>query len=110
MGLTDSKTLQTINFAFVTVVLTAICAGLVAIIVLASHGYAESSPEIREYRYRMALIAAALLALTVVLLVWMVIRRLAPAGGKQRPAGSSYVNAWSLAGKRAEPVEEDPET
>ncbi len=112
MGVTQSKVLQAINFAVVTVVLASLCGGLVGIIMLSAHpsqapaGTAEQIAAQQEYRYRMAWIATALLGMTLLLLAWMMIRHLAPRWQrKSKPPGSDYIDAWSLAGRRAKPID-----
>ncbi|MCE5276631.1 MAG: hypothetical protein ABFD92_14735 [Planctomycetaceae bacterium] len=116
MGMTQSGLLRAINFAIVTVVLVSLCCGLVGIIMLSANpakplaGTAEQIALQQEYRYKMAWIATALLGMTVLLLAWMVIRHMAPRWNRpHKPPGSDYVDAWSLAGRRAKPIDPDEE-
>ncbi|MCE5324793.1 MAG: hypothetical protein LLG01_00105 [Planctomycetaceae bacterium] len=112
MGVTHSKVFQTVNVAIVTVVMASLCGGLLAIIWLSAHpanpptGTPQQIAAHQEYRYYMAWIATALLGMTLLLLAWMFIRHMAPRWRrKSKPAGSDYIDAWSLAGRRAKPID-----
>lgn len=57
---------------------------------------------------RLAWVSAAMLALTVVLLFWLVIHRIRGRFRPIRQERTLYVDAWALAGQRAKPIDEVP--
>lgn len=107
MEIDRQRTLHAASFAVVTVTLTAVCAGLVAMIVITTRGAKEAEGARGHYFYRMAWLSLALLALSIVVLVWMVIHHVSGRLGRKssRPP-TQHVNAWALAGKRFK-LEED---
>ncbi len=108
MALAHDRTPRPGNYVIVTVGLGLICGGLTAIVVLTMRAAgAVGDPELRKSLMRLGWLSLALLGLAVVLLVWIVIRRIRlHLAHRPSQRASRYVNAWELAGKRIQ-VEED---
>jgi len=101
MEIDRQGTLHAASFTIVTVTLTAVCAGLVAIIVITTQGARESEGAVKDYFYYMAWLSLALLALSIIVLVWMVIHRVSRhIGRRSARKATEHVDAWALAGKR----------
>ncbi len=107
MEIDRQSTLHAVSFAIVVVTLIAICAGLAVMIVITTRGAKEAEGAMEHYFYRMAWLSLALLALSIVVLVWVVIHHVSGRLGRKssRPP-TQHVDAWALAGKRFK-LEED---
>lgn len=109
MEIDRQRTLHVASFTIVMVTLTAVCAGLVAMIVIATQGAKGTEGVTKNYYYHMAWLSLALLALNVLVLVWMVIHRISGRLGRRSPRQvTEHVDAWAVAGKRFK-LEEDPD-
>ena len=107
MEIDRQGTLHAASFAIVMVTLTAVCAGLVAMLVITIQGAKEAQGATEDYFYHMAWLSLAMLALSIVVLVWMVIHRVSGRLGRRSPRQpTEHVDAWALAGKRFK-LEED---
>lgn len=131
MEIDRQGTLHAVSFVVVIVVLTAVCAGLVTMIVMSTQRAREAqvargavgAEEVEganktvgakvpggakeNYYYHMAWLSLALLALTILVLVWMVIHHVSRRLGRRSPRRTTeHVDAWALAGKRFK-LEED---
>ena len=109
MEIDRKRTLRAASFAVVVVMLTAICVGLAAMVAITTQGAKQADGAARAYFYRMAWLSLALLALSVIVLVWVVIHHVSGRLGRKSPhPPTEYVDAWALAGKRFK-LEEDEE-
>lgn len=107
MEIDPQRTLHAASFAIVVVTLTAVCAGLVAIIVITTQGAKASEGAVKNYFYHMAWLSLAMLALNIIVLVWMVVHRVSRhLGRRSARKATEHVDAWALAGKRFK-LEED---
>jgi hypothetical protein len=91
-----------VSFVFVVVGLGALSAGLVAMLAITTQGVL-SIPDLptRKLLLRLAWLSLLLLCVTLLLLVWAILRHVRyrlHSGPPWKP--STYVNAWELAGKR----------
>jgi len=91
-----------VSFGFVVIGLLALAAGLIAILIIAMQGAMQFQDlPTRKLLLRLGWLSLVLLMLTLILLIWAVLRhvryRLRAA---EPPVRSEYVNAWELAGKR----------
>lgn len=109
MELDPGRPARSASFAFVVLGLTAICAGLGAMLFVttsAADGVADLPT--RKLLARLAWGSLALLCVALVLLVWAVMRHVRHALAASAPLKpSEYVNAWELAGKRFQLPDED---
>ena len=111
-NLVRRKTFQAVNFAIVITSLVLIAVVLGVLLALTMHGAAQAEGKSRDYLLRLAWLTLAVLVMTILLLGWVIVHRIALAhqrGGKR--STPPYINAWSLAGKRfcAEEEDEDPD-
>jgi hypothetical protein len=135
MELDPGKPARSASFAFVVLGLVAICAGLGAMLYvttsaaggLSQFGLGSAGPEaapsassspasgvgdvviVRKLLLRLAWGSLTLLCVSLVLLVWAILRHIRQALAPTAPLPpSEYVNAWELAGKRFQlPQDED---
>lgn len=89
--------------AMVLLGLLAVLTGTLSLL-LARASKETLEPERQEGLARLAVVALAFCGLSLVLLAWAVVRRLGRMLRPQRHEPTPYVNAWSLAGKRAGPI------
>ena len=107
MEIDRQRTLHAASFAVVMVTLTAVCAGLVAMIVITTKGAKGSEGATKDYFYHMAWLSLAMLALNILVLAWMAIHRVSGRLGRRSARqATEHVDAWALAGKRFK-LEED---
>lgn len=107
MEIERQGTLHAASFAVVMVVLTVVCAGLVAMIVITTQGAKGAVGARKDYFHHMAWLSLALLALNIFVLAWMVIHRVSRRLVRRSPRQTTeHVDAWALAGKRFK-LEED---
>jgi hypothetical protein len=109
MDLDPGKQARSVSFAFVVIGLVAVAAGLGAMLyVTASAVGGVADLPTRKLLARLAWGSLALLCVTLILLVWAVMRHIRQALTAAEPLKpSEYVNAWELAGKRFQLPEED---
>lgn len=102
-------TLRRINFAVLVIGLTALAGMLGTLLaILTQAAGTTGDPHTRAFLARLAWACAAVLALTLVLLAWVLARYVAYRIGPGRKARrTKYVDAWALAGKRLKPPPED---
>ena len=108
MEIEKARKIQTINFVILIITLAAIAAGLAVLIGLTTRAAAAvDDAQAQRLLARLAWVSVALLALTLIVLLWMVMRfvrrRFRPPGRSCTP----YVDAWALAGQRFK-LEENP--
>ncbi len=111
----NPQTLRRVNYTILIVALMGISVGLVALIIIMTDAYGEADEKTRELLYNLAWTATATLAVTLLLLVWMVMRwlrfRLQSIADenqrqkekqrqRQKKSETSQLSAWDLAGSR----------
>jgi len=110
MDLKPDGTTRGVSFVFVVLGLVALAAGLLAMLFIAIQGASEiPDPPAQKFLLRLAWLSLLLLGMTLVLLVWAILRHVRyrlRSGPPLKP--STYVNAWELAGKRFQ-LEDDEE-
>ena len=110
MEVDPRRTSRALSFGLVVLGLVAISAGLIAMLVITTQAAGTTTePRTKNLLAHLAWLSLALLSLTLVLLVWAVMRHvrywLRPV---RRARSSQYVDAWALAGKRIKvPEDED---
>lgn len=109
MELDSVKKIRTANFVLTVVSLVLLIVGLLALVLLAANAARGADANTRKFLVRMAWVATALMGLALIMLVWVILRRLRsrfePSG---RHAPTPYVDAWAEAGKRIQvETEED---
>lgn len=109
MDVRPEGTSPAVSFLFVFVGLLALAAGLIAMLVITTRAaIAVGDAATRKLLARLAWMSLALLCLTVVLLLWALLRHVRyrlRAAPPLKP--SKYVNAWELAGQRFQLDEDD---
>ncbi len=104
------KKIKTITF---TVQVTWLLVGVILLSVLIfvlTEGIAVKELWVQRWLLRMAWLSAALLGLTLVLLLWAVVRYVKfRTYAAQRSRPTPYVDAWALAGKRFQLDDEEEE-
>jgi len=95
------KALRRINFLVLIISLGTVAAMLGALLAVLTQAMAGADPSTKTFLARMAWAVLAVLAGTLVLLVWVMTRyiayRLRP---RETRKPTEYVDAWALAGKR----------
>jgi hypothetical protein len=102
MALTASSASRSVSFTFVVLGLVCIAAGQAAMLLITTRAAGEAGEEAtRRLLLRLAWLSLVLLCLTLLLLLWAVIRHLRYQFRAELPVKrSKYVNAWALAGER----------
>lgn len=111
MEIDKQRTVRTANFIILIVSLTAMATGLALLTLVTTRAAGRiGDTETQKLLMRLAWVALALLCLTLVLLLWAVMRfvRSRIRFSRQR-THTPYVDAWALAGKRFKLPEEQPE-
>lgn len=113
MEIDTQQTVRRINYALLTFCLLLMAAGLTAVVWITTHAYASAEEPTRRLLFHLAWVAAATLGLTLLVLLWIVLRwgRLRIKPPIPLPE-THYVDAWSEAGKRIrvdEAFDEDDE-
>lgn len=105
------RRLQAVNSIILIVALIAIAAGLVALTLLTARAAGEvKDPDLHMVLARLAWVATALLCLTLLLLLWAMMRFVrSRIRFTTERTPTPYVDAWALAGKRFKLPEEDDE-
>ena len=113
------KSPRTVRFALLTSVLALMAVVLCALLFITLRATLRAAPDLRDYLGRLAWLCLAMLLLTLLGLVWIVVRY---AIHRTRPPSrhepTEYVDAWAIAGKRFklqdgdldEPAESDNDT
>ena len=84
--------------------------GLTSLLIYAAGRSAAAPESERSYHLWFALVAVALLAMTLVVWAWMLAHRISARSGESKRRGrTKYINAWELAGKRFRLDDEDDE-
>ena len=111
MAMTSDKPARSVSFLFVVLGLLAIAAGQVGMLVTTTRGVSEiADVATRKLLLRLAWLSLVLLCLTLVMLLWAVIRHVRYQMRSDLPVGQSgYVDAWALAGQRFQLKEGDDE-
>ena len=115
--MSGGRTHQTVSFLFVVVSLSLLSAGTVAMLAITARAATTiGDPVTRKLLARLAWLSLVLLCLSLLLLVWSVLRyaRRRLEGGPPLKR-SRYVDAWALAGQRFqlddsaddEPIDQD---
>lgn len=93
----------------IIVALVVAALGLLAVVGITTKAYAGADEKTRSLLFHLAWVAAATLAVTLVLLTWIVMRwfrfRMRRLGGKS--ADTHFLNAWDEAGRRIAVPETD---
>ena len=110
MEVNRAGTSPAVSFTVTTILLGGAAVAMGAFIALVAMWIPVSNPQTQGLLVRLAWTAAVLLGLIVVLLIWSVTRylkrRLHPA---EKSPPTSYVDAWSEAGKRLKLPDADKE-
>jgi len=110
MEIEQTNRLRIAGFVVLTGALVLILAGCAAMLVIATRAAALADPHTKRVLARLAWLAAAILGLALLLLLWAVMRFVA---NRIRPRGqrtpTAYVNAWAVAGQRFKLQEADEE-
>jgi putative copper export protein len=110
MDLEQSVTARRISSIVVTVLLAVIAAGMVYVVLAVTDAKEGADDPTLKGLARLAWIAMLLLAVAVVLLVWSLARTLRLYLARPQPhTPTTYVDAWSEAGRRIQVDEEDDE-
>lgn len=107
MEIDRRQAVRAVNFMLTVVGLLVIAGAMGVMIAIAARAAPDSAPEAREYFYRLAWIAAAMLGLALVMLTWTVSRYLRRRSRESRHEPTPYVDAWAEAGRRARVDDED---
>lgn len=112
MAIDAARTTRSVSFVFVVLGLVGIAAGQAAMLVVTTQGAQRISHEpTQRLLLRLAWLSLVLLCLTLLMLLWAVIRHLRYRLRAEPPVKPSrYVNAWALAGKRFQLDDEDEQT
>ncbi|MDY6914512.1 MAG: hypothetical protein SVT52_08670 [Planctomycetota bacterium] len=103
----ERKTIATVHHVVSLVFLALLAWGLAVVLDKALAAASSAEGDLRRHLVGLAWLAAALLALTLVMMLWVAVRFvLFRARLKRQQAATKYVDAWSLAGKRFE-LDED---
>jgi Na+-driven multidrug efflux pump len=101
MVIESKQNARRVGYLLLAVCLVLLTVGLAGIIVMVSSAYGPADEAARRVLLRMAWVASVSLGLTLIMLLWVVIRwvrlriKLPP---KTQP--TEYIDAWSEAGKR----------
>ncbi len=103
MAINRPSVFRSIDFAVVVISLVVIGTALGCLVFITTgHAAAEPDPNVRRYLARLSWIALTLLLFVVVVFVWMVVRyvslRMRQRSKLAEP--TTYLDAWTLAGKR----------
>lgn len=108
MEVETQRTISRIHYTILIIALLAVSLGLLGVIGITTKAYADADEKTRDLLFHLAWMAAATLALTLVLLAWILMRwirfRMQPVGKGPK---MQYVDAWSEAGKRIPVPETD---
>ncbi|MHC4981685.1 MAG: hypothetical protein ACYTF6_00765 [Planctomycetota bacterium] len=95
------ETTRSLNFTLTTMGLIVIGVALTAMFIVTTRDALNSSGETRRYLSRLAWLSAALLALCLLMLVWVLARRAKHRISRRKTRSQTpYVDAWAEAGKR----------
>jgi heme/copper-type cytochrome/quinol oxidase subunit 2 len=101
MEIEQANRLRVVGFVVLIVALALIVAACTALFTISAHAAAITQKPVQKVFARMALLSAATLGLSLLLLLWAVMRfvssRIRPPG---EHAATPYVDAWTEAGKR----------
>ena len=102
MDVETAETSRSVSFSLVVLGLVILGVGLGAMVAITTRAAMEIGDEpARKLLVRLAWISVTLLLITVLLLVWAVMRHIRyRLHSLPEPKPSQYVNAWELAGKR----------
>ena len=111
MEIDNPRTFRTINSIILLAALSLIAAGLVLLTVLTTQAASNvEDADLQKQLARLAWIATVLLGLTLVLLLWAVMRLVRSRMNLgQRHPPTPYVDAWALAGQRMQVPDDDDE-
>ena len=110
MDIDQSVTARKISSIVVTVLLAIIAGGMVYVVLTVTAAVEGADEATRKGLARLAWIGMVLLGLAVVLLVWSLARTLRLYLAKPQPhTPTTYVDAWSEAGRRVQVDDEDDE-
>ena len=108
MEIETQRTIHRIHYTILIISLLAVSLGLLGVIGITTKAYADADEKIRDLLFHLAWVGAATLAVTLVLLAWVIMRwirfRLQTLG---KGPDMHYVDAWSEAGKRIPVPETD---
>ena len=102
MALGSDRTTRSVSFAFVILGLGALAAGLGVMLAIAARGaWQVTDAPTQKLLLRLAWLSLVLLCVTLVLLLWAVLRHVRYRLYSAPPLKpSQYVDAWELAGRR----------
>ena len=111
MDVRPGRRSRTVSFFFVVFGLALLAAGLGVMLVVTLRGAREIPDNVTQrLLLRLAWLSLLLLCLTLILLLWSVIRHVRYRLQWDAPVKrSEYVNAWELAGKRFQLPDDDDE-
>ena len=107
-SLEPSKRSEWVKFITLTVALGVMAAALAALLAIVLAYARGAAGPLRAWLVRFAILCVAMLGLTLVVLFWLVVRFVA--ARVQTPwlrSRTEHVDAWKLAGQRAQVPEED---
>ena len=109
--MTHPNTSRALNSILLVVLLGAMAAALAALtIVTARAAAAAEDPDLQRVVARLAWLTLVLLAVTLLLLLWAVMRLVRSRLPRpRRSAPTPYVDAWALAGRRFKLPKDEPE-
>lgn len=108
MEVETQRTVKRIHYTILIFFLVGVSLGLLGVIGITTTTYLEENEKTRDRLFYIAWVAAATLAVTLVMLGWIIMRwirfRMQPV---VKPSKTHYVDAWSEAGKRIPVPETD---
>ena len=106
----ERRKIATVHHVVSLVFLALLALGLAVVLDKALAAAAATEGDVRRHLVGLAWLAAALLALALMTMLWVVVRLiLFRARLRRQPTATKYVDAWSLAGKRFKLDEEEDE-
>ncbi len=101
MEIDTQRNIKKANYAILIISLIAVSAGLLGMIGITTKAYADADEKTRDLLFYLAWVGAATLAITLVMLAWIIMRwlrsRIQPGRKAQK---TQHVSAWDEAGKR----------
>ena len=100
--------MRSVNFTLTAMGLVAVAGAMAAMLIATTRGAAGFTGHTRSYLFRLAWLSAALLAICLLMLAWVVVRHARQRITRRTPRSETpYVDAWAEAGKRLKLKDEE---